>query len=70
MIEKISELKERHLHIRNVILQFIRSLNLKASKKETEGIITVLSEYFEYSEEERGVFLQKESGGKKFWGIL
>lgn len=45
------------------------NLNLfRTVKKETEGIVILLCDLFEYSEEERLVLMQAKS--KKFFGLI
>jgi hypothetical protein len=47
-------LKEKMMHIRAIILKLLKSLELDASiKPESQNILRVLMELFEYSEAER-----------------
>ena len=50
-VDKISELKEKLMHIRIIILNLLKSMELHPPiKQETEGILSVISDIFEYSE--------------------
>jgi hypothetical protein len=51
LVEKIAEVKERELHLRCVVLQLLRSIGLKSVGKDTQAIVTLLCDLFEYSEE-------------------
>jgi hypothetical protein len=50
LISKVYFLKERELHVRSVVLQLLKVLELRSMRKETEGIVSVICELFEYSE--------------------
>ena len=44
-------MKERELHMRCVVLQLLRTLEPRAVNKDTQAIVTLLCQLFEYSEE-------------------
>jgi hypothetical protein len=68
LVGKIEEVKEKLLHVRVIILNLLKSLEIQAgSKPATEGILRVLFDLFEYSEEEmESIFLRK----KKLFGFI
>lgn len=57
------------MHIRVLIINLLKSLELNESnmKQETEGVIRVIFDMFEYSEEERQNMFQKK---KKLFGFI
>jgi hypothetical protein len=57
------ELKEKSMHIRKIILELVRALELRKVPRHVEGIMGVLFELFEYSEEEREQMVNKKSRG-------
>lgn len=68
MVEKVSELKEKQLHLRSVILSLLKALELRSLKKEAEAILALLCDIFEYSEAERSAVMPAKS--RKFFGLL
>lgn len=66
--EQILDLKEKAMHIRKIVLEFVRALELRKVPRHVEAIMSVLFELFEYSEEERGQMVDKKSRG--FFGIF
>lgn len=62
-------LKDRHMAVRSIIYQLLRSLDLRKLPTEADNIISVLFDVFEYSEEEKHE-LEKKRQTKSFLGIF
>lgn len=66
--ERIGELKDSQLFVRSVLLSFIKSLELRSIKKESENILELLHDCFEYSEEERASLFPPKP--RKIFGFI
>lgn len=56
------------MHVRSVIHSFLKSVDLRSLKKESEAILTILCDLFEYSEGERAQLSQPK--GKRLFGFI
>jgi hypothetical protein len=68
LIEKIADLKKMQMHLRDVFLNFLKTVDFNNFKPETSSILEIIFEFFEYSEHEKASMLKEKK--KKFFGIL
>lgn len=68
LVAKICSLKEKQLYYRSVIFNLLKSLDLCSMKNETESMVSLVCDMFEYSESERSTIFQPKS--HKLFGIL
>ncbi len=76
LIEKISDLKKVNMHIREILLKLLKTIEFRYFfllffsnfKQETIQILEIIFDVFEYSEDEKSSFIKEKK--KKLWGIL
>lgn len=56
------------MHLRDVFLNFLKTVDFNNFKPETSSILEVIFEFFEYSEQEKASMMKEKK--KKFFGIL